>query len=157
MNKRTTVASEELPEYSVSAARSRNMAAIRSTENRTEVALRSALHRAGLRFRKYAADLPGKPDIVFRSARVAVFVDGDFWHARILREEGLRALKKRIPRDRQAYWVEKFRRRVQRDNEVTELLGSEGWKVLRFWESELKADMLIAVRKINRAVLARRA
>lgn len=119
--------------------------------------MRSALHRAGLRFRKYAADLPGKPDIVFRSARVAVFVDGDFWHARILREEGLRALKKRIPRDRQAYWVEKFRRRVQRDNEVTELLGSEGWKVLRFWESELKADMLIAVRKINRAVLARRA
>lgn len=135
----------------------RNMSAIRSTENRTETEFRSALHRIGMRFRKYAADLPGKPDIVFRSARVAVFVDGDFWHARLLREEGLRALKKRIPKDRQAYWVEKFRRRVQRDNEVTAMLRSEGWVVLRFWESELKADIPTAVRKVTRAVLARRA
>lgn len=133
----------------------RNMSAIRSTENRTEAEFRSALHRAGLRFRKYALDLPGKPDIVFRSARVAVFVDGDFWHARIVREEGLRALRRRIPRQRQEYWVEKFRRRVQRDDEVTALLRSDGWTVLRFWESELKADLQLAVRKVIRAVRSR--
>lgn len=108
-----------------------------------------------MRFRKYAADLPGNPDIVFCSARVAVFVDGDFWHARILREEGLSALRKRLPKDRQAYWIEKFRRRVQRDDEVTALLGREGWKVLRFWESELKADSPPAVQKVIRAVRIR--
>ena len=57
-----------------------------------EIKLRSALHRAGYRFRKNVRDLVGKPDIVFAQARVAVFVDGDFWHARILKKGGLKAL-----------------------------------------------------------------
>lgn len=131
----------------------RNMSAIRSTENQTEVALRSALHRAGLRFRKYATDLPGKPDIVFRGSKVAVFVDGDFWHARVLRESGMRALRRRVEGRNREYWLSKFQRRVARDDEVNASLRREGWRVLRFWESELKASPEKAVAKICRTVL----
>lgn len=129
------------------------MSAIRSTENQTEVALRSALHRAGLRFRKYATDLPGKPDIVFRGSKVAVFVDGDFWHARVLRESGMRALRRRVEGRNREYWLSKFQRRVARDDEVNASLRREGWRVLRFWESELKASPEKAVAKICRTVL----
>src|SRR6202023_2421361 len=71
----------------------RNMSAIRSTDNRTERLLRSALHRRGLRFRKYVSDVPGRPEIVFRREHVAVFVDGDYWHCRVLQERGLSAFR----------------------------------------------------------------
>lgn len=128
------------------------MSAIRSTENKVEVALRSSLHRVGLRFRKYAPDLPGKPDIVFRGAKVAVFVDGDFWHARVLRENGIEALGARVRGPNRAYWLTKFQRRVVRDDEVNAALRSNGWTVLRFWESELKATPEKAVARIRRVV-----
>jgi DNA mismatch endonuclease (patch repair protein) len=120
---------------------SRNMAAIRSTENRTEVALRSTLHKLGLRFRKYGSDLPGKPDIVFTSSRVAVFVDGDYWHARILRERGIEELTNSIRTPTRDYWLTKFAQRVKRDDCVNANLRAQGWLVLRFWESEVKANL----------------
>jgi len=133
----------------------RNMSAIRSSENKTESALRKALHAAGLRYRKYRSDLPGSPDIVFVRARVAVFVDGDFWHGRVLVEEGLAALKTRLRTPTRAYWITKFQRRVDRDMEVTRLLRSEGWLVLRFWESDIKGDVDRACRGIAAAVRRR--
>jgi len=146
---------QQLSAQTASSARSRNMSAIRSTENRTEVALRSALHRSGLRFRKYARDLPGNPDIVFRRARVAVFVDGDFWHARVLREDGLQALRARVAGPNKSYWLQKFQRRVARDDEVNTSLRASGWRVLRFWESELKSTPEKALISIQKAVSAK--
>src|SRR4051812_29956748 len=98
---------------------SRNMSAIRAFNPRTETALRKALHRRGLRFRKYASGLLGRPDIVFRSERVAVFVDGDYWHARVLREDGMAALEAKLRSPTRSYWVQKFTRRVSFDDEVT--------------------------------------
>ena len=119
----------------------RNMSAIRSTGGKTEVALRSILHRRGLRFRKNDARLVGKPDIVFPGARVVVFIDGDYWHARVLREKGPEALYARIKTANRDYWIDKFTKRVKRDDEVTAALEREGWTVLRFWESDVRGDL----------------
>jgi DNA mismatch endonuclease (patch repair protein) len=131
------------------------MSAIRATENATEKALRSALHRAGLRFRKYVKGLPGKPDIVFPSAKVAVFVDGDYWHARVLREAGPDALELTLRTENRDYWREKFHKRVLRDDQVTSELAAAGWKVIRFWESEVKVDLRRIALTIQRQVDAR--
>ena len=117
------------------------MSAIRSTGGKTEVALRSILHRRGLRFRKNDSRLVGKPDIVFPGARVAVFIDGDYWHARVLREQGRQALYKRLKTANREYWIEKFTQRVERDDEVSATLESDGWEVLRFWESDVRRDL----------------
>ena len=117
------------------------MSAIRSTGGKTEVALRSILHRRGLRFRKNYAKLMGKPDIVFLGARVAVFIDGDYWHARVLREQGPEALQDQMKTANRGYWIDKFTKRVDRDDEVTTALQEEGWTVVRIWEADARADL----------------
>ncbi len=119
----------------------RNMSAIRSTGGKTEVAIRSILHRRGLRFWKNDPRLVGKPDIVFPGARVVVFIDGDYWHARVLREKGPEVLYARIKTANRDYWIDKFTKRVKRDDEVTAALEEEGWTVLRFWESDVRGDL----------------
>lgn len=132
------------------------MAAIRSKNNRTEVALRKSLHALGLRFRVHATGIIGKPDIVFSRLRIAVFVDGDYWHSRLLQEKGLKALKKTLVTPTRAYWLEKFQRNVRRDLQVSSELKAAGWLVLRFWESDLKRDLRPAVKRIGAAVRRRR-
>jgi DNA mismatch endonuclease, patch repair protein len=134
----------------------RNMAAIRSTENRTERSLRQLLHRKGFRFRKYSRTLPGKPDIVFPTERVAVFVDGDYWHGRILRERGEAALLISIKNPNVDYWANKFRRNVSRDADATAALEQDGWKVLRYWESDVKRDLAGTAERVASVVLERR-
>jgi DNA mismatch endonuclease (patch repair protein) len=115
-----------------SPGRRRNMQAIRRTGTKPEVALRSALHRAGLRFRKdHRLDLPGgrvRPDVVFTRVRVAVFVDGCFWHT--CPEHGLQ------PTQNTSYWGPKLERTVERDRRNTAVLRAAGWTVLRIWEHE---------------------
>jgi DNA mismatch endonuclease (patch repair protein) len=134
----------------------RNMAAIRSKENKTERELRQLLHRRGLRFRKYRRDLPGNPDIVFPSERVAVFVDGDYWHSRILRERGVEALLLSIKNPNVDYWATKFKRNVSRDDEATLALQRNGWRVLRYWESDVKRNPATFARRVALAVEERR-
>jgi len=137
----------------------RNMSAIRSRDNRTERQLRRALHALGLRYRKYDSGLFGQPDIVFPASRVVVFVDGDYWHARALVEGDAAMLERRLrrlPIEARQYWRTKFRQRVKRDAEVTRQLRNAGWLVLRFWESEVRANPAPAVRKIASSVKRRR-
>lgn len=131
------------------------MSAIRSHGNRTESAVRKALHRMGLRYRKYASDLAGRPDIVFTRAKVAVFIDGDYWHARILREKGLAALEMSMRTKSRDYWIDKFQRRVKRDEEVTRTLSEAGWLVLRFWESDVQRSVNDTTEEIAKAVRSR--
>jgi DNA mismatch endonuclease (patch repair protein) len=99
-------------------------------DTRPEIALRSALHRRGLRFRKdYLVRGEGrrvKPDIVFTRWKVAVFVDGCFWHG--CPEHG------RVPKRNRDYWIPKLERNKDRDRETTEWLTREGWLVVRLWE-----------------------
>lgn len=105
----------------------------RRTDTRPEVRLRSRLHAQGLRFRKdypiRGANISVRPDIVFTRARVAVFVDGCFWH--VCPEHG------RIPGGRNAaYWEAKLRRNMDRDRANTSALIEMGWRVVRIWEHE---------------------
>jgi DNA mismatch endonuclease (patch repair protein) len=134
----------------------RNMAAIRAQENRSEVLLRKSLFALGLRYRKYCRDLPGRPDIVFRRERLAVFVDGDYWHGRLLREQGLAAVRRYFHRDQYSYWIGKLQGNVLRDDRATETLERLGWKVIRVWESDVKHDLERVRDSVALEVLARR-
>jgi DNA mismatch endonuclease, patch repair protein len=109
------------------------MRAIRRTDTKPEVALRRALHRQGFRFRKdHRLDLAeGKrvrPDIAFTARRVAVFVDGCFWHA--CPDHGGK------PANNTWYWEPKLRRNVERDRLADAALSAAGWDVVRVWEHE---------------------
>lgn len=134
----------------------RNMSAIRSRNNRTELALRKTLHAMGFRYRIYSAQLPGRPDIIFRRERVAIFVDGDYWHSRTLQEKGLKALKRTLVTPTREYWLAKFQRNVARDAQVNAELRSNGWTVLRYWESDLKRDVKPIAKRIARVLKKRR-
>jgi len=101
-----------------------------------EMLLRRALWSRGARYRLHAQDLPGKPDIVFRGKRLAVFVDGDFWHGRDWESQ-----RERLARRRNAsYWISKIEYNRARDARNTEKLEADGWRVLRFWETDIKVD-----------------
>jgi len=114
-----------------SAGRSANMRAIRRADTKPEMALRRALHRMGYRFRKdYRLDLAGgtrvRPDIAFTARKVAVFVDGCFWHA--CPQHGSK------PAVNQGYWTPKLARNVARDRTADSALELAGWQVVRLWE-----------------------
>jgi DNA mismatch endonuclease, patch repair protein len=124
-----------------SVAAQKTMCANRRTDTGPEIAIRSLLQRSGHRFRK---DLPiqagGKkvrPDIVFTRQRVAVFIDGCFWHR--CPDHGL------IPIRNNSYWRPKLEGNAQRDKLVNQSLQSAGWRVLRFWEHTPAERMLQSI------------
>ena len=119
--------------------RSRCMSRIKRRDTKPEILLRSALWRRGLRYR-VDVNLPGRPDIAFTRARIAVFVDGCFWHGC--------PVHGRIPTSNLEYWDPKLRRNIGRDKENNEKLEEMGWKVLRFWEHDVKGDLDRAVERV---------
>ncbi|MEX1142786.1 MAG: very short patch repair endonuclease [Thermoleophilaceae bacterium] len=120
---------------------SRRMRANRRSGTRPEVALRSALHALGLRFRKdHPIRLPDRvvrPDVVFTRQRLAVFVDGCFWHR--CPTHGT------APRANSDYWGPKLARNVERDRKVDRSLTAAGWRVVRAWEHEDPAAVALTV------------
>ena len=130
--------------------RSRNMQAIRRADTKPEVRIRSALHRAGYRFRKDlrldTSSMRVRPDIVFTGRKVAVFVDGCFWHC--CPEHG------RHPRVNTGYWSPKLESNVDRDKRATIALQTDGWLVIRIWEH---VPVTEAVQTITTALRAREA
>jgi DNA mismatch endonuclease (patch repair protein) len=102
------------------------------------MALRRELHRRGLRFHTHPAQLPGRPDVVLSAARLAIFVDGCFWHA--CPDHGTR------PKNNSEWWDAKLIRNVQRDREKDVALQSAGWSVVHVWEH---ADMSQAADSIE--------
>jgi DNA mismatch endonuclease (patch repair protein) len=116
-------------------------------DTKPEVALRSALHRMGLRFRKDLAirtpERVVRPDVVFTRTRLAVFVDGCFWHA--CPQHG------NMPRANTAYWVPKLERNVRRDRAVDAALTAAGWTVFRAWEHDEPQHVARKVMEILRA------
>lgn len=125
--------SEEQSRYTPE-ERSRLMSRIRSADTRPELMLRRALWALGYRYRKGVKGLPGKPDIAVKKYKVAVFVDGEFWHGYNWAEK-----KPRIQRNRE-YWIPKIERNMQRDRQNTQRLQEMGWTVFRFWEHKLKKE-----------------
>ena len=133
---------------------SRRMAAVRSRQNAAEFLLRKALHGRGFRYRLYGKSLPGRPDLVFPKHKAVVFVDGDFWHGRVLRERGPAALEESLRTEHRDYWITKLHRNVARDDYVSRALTDRGWKVLRVWESEVKKDVNAVAERIATALTA---
>ena len=129
-------------EFETSAERSKLMSKIRSKETKTEILLRKTLWALGIRYRKNYKKLPGSPDIVISKIKLAIFVDGGLWHG-----QDWDISKKRI-KNNQAYWIPKIERNMQRDRENNEALGLLGYKVIRFWESDIKKNLLGCVGKI---------
>lgn len=119
---------------------SRMMARVRAKNTGPEIALRRELFRRGLRYRIHVGGLPGRPDICFPHARVAVFVDGDFWHGKGWEMRGLAGFEEQFPTNRR-FWVDKISRNMARDREVNDELAVRGWDVFRVLESQLKTDL----------------
>ncbi len=114
------------------------MARIRGKNTAPERRVRSLLHRLGYRFRLHAPELPGKPDIVLRPRRAAVFVHGCFWHG----HDCPRGSRK--PKSNQAYWEPKIARNRARDAEKLAALDALGYRALTLWECELKDEAALA-------------
>ena len=123
--------------------RHKNMQNIRSTNTKAERLLRKALWHHGIRYRKNYKELPGKPDIAITKYKIAVFVDGDFWHARGHEDNPGEQVQ-----TNNTFWAKKLKRNVERDKEVNQALLEMGWLVLRFWDSDVKKDCHACVKDI---------
>lgn len=117
--------------------RSALMSKVRGKDTSPELRVRKLLFAMGARYRLHDSKLPGKPDIVMRRRRKAIFVHGCFWH----RHPGCK--KATMPKSRVQYWTEKFDRNVERDNAAVEALTDAGWDVLIIWECETKQPELL--------------
>lgn len=113
------------------------MAAIRSAGMKPELIIRSLVHRLGYRFRLHAKDLPGKPDLVFRSRKKVIFVHGCFWH----QHQKASCKDGRAPKSNLGYWAGKLARNVNRDTRNITALRALGWRVLVIWECEALGDV----------------
>lgn len=133
----------------VDAAATKIGQANRRVNTKPEIRLRSALHRCGLRFRKdlllRVADIRVHPDVVFTRWKVAVFVDGCFWHGCPEHQH--------VPKRNQEYWVPKLAANVERDRRVDHALSEAGWLVVRVWEHEA---IEVALEAVETAIMRQR-
>lgn len=126
------------------AVRSRIMASVRGKDTGPERVLRSALHARGLRYRKHSPSVPGRPDLSISSRRVAVFIDGCFWHGC--------PKHYRTPSRNAQFWDSKIARNQQRRREVLSELRRAGWRWVQVRECDLKARPGTAIARVWRAV-----
>jgi DNA mismatch endonuclease (patch repair protein) len=126
--------------------RSRVMAAIRSKDTKPELALRAALRASGATgYRLHVRDLPGRPDIAFTRWKVAVFVDGVFWHGHPDHFDPDRATE---------YWRAKIARNQERDRAADAAMAASGWQVIRVWDQDVRADLPACVAVVLEALEA---
>jgi len=119
------------------------MSRVHSKDTSPELKVRSMVHRLGFRFRLHQKDLPGKPDMVFRSRRKILFIHGCFWHGHGCKRG------KRVPKSNASYWINKIENNRKRDIRHRKALSSLGWKTLVIWECQLSDDMKTADRIIK--------
>lgn len=128
-------------------ARSRIMSRIRSTDTRPELLLRSALWARGLRGWRCQWRAPGgRIDIAFTRWKVAVFVDGSFWHGHPSKWQ---------PERWTGYWDEKIKRNMARDRRQNDALVAEGWEILRLWDFEIEHDAHAAAARVTAVLQGR--
>lgn len=133
-----------MPDHVSAAVRSAIMARVKGRDTKPELLLRKALYAIGVRgWRCHRSDLPGKPDLAFGRLRVAVFVDGAFWHGHP---------SKYWPGRSGPYWDSKIARNQERDRNSNEKLTEMGWKVVRLWDFEVEQDPVAAARLVKQAL-----
>lgn len=118
------------------AQRSFNMSRIRGKNTKPEMLVRQKLFAAGFRYRLNVKNLPGKPDLVFKKYKTAVFIHGCFWHG----HEHCRYFV--VPKTRTDFWMEKINGNVKRDHENERKLHEAGWQILTVWECQLKKNLV---------------
>lgn len=121
-----------------------NMSLIRNKDSKIELILRKELWSRGLRYQKNVPDIIGKPDIVFKGKKVAVFCDSEFWHGYDWEN------RKNDIKSRRDFWIPKIERNIQRDMEVNEKLENCGWIVLRFWGKDIKNNVVACADEIEK-------
>jgi len=135
-----------------SASASRSKSKNKRVDTSHELLLRRKLWRLGLRFRKHVSSLPGKPDVIFPSVKVAVFCGGDFWHGR-----NWTVLKRNLGvGTNSSYWTAKISSNMKRDARNTALLKAMGWYVIRVWETDIQRDPIDMACRVKKAVSLRR-
>lgn len=112
-----------------------NMSRVRNRDSKIELMLRKELWSRGFRYQKNVSGIMGKPDIVFKGKKVAIFCDSEFFHGYDWENK-----KKEIKSNRD-FWIKKIERNIQRDKDVTTCLEADGWIVLRFWGNEIKKNL----------------
>jgi DNA mismatch endonuclease (patch repair protein) len=131
---------DEAAGFYTSKLRSKTMSKIRGKNSKPELLLRKALWAKNIRFRLHKKDLIGKPDLVIDKYKLAIFVDGDFWHGY--------QWHKRKPKTNQSFWLAKIERNIQRDQFVNQKLIDLGYTVMRFWEHEVKSNLQACVNQV---------
>lgn len=122
---------------------SKVMSANRGKDTKPEVALRKVLWNKGIKgYRLHWKKVPGRPDIAFIGKKVAIFVNGCYWHR-------CPSCKLPAPKTNKVFWKNKFKRNIERDKKKTEVLEKDGWKVLTVWECEIKNKVNKCVNKIK--------
>lgn len=122
--------------------RSEMMSKIKASNTKPEQKLRKFLWGLGIRYRKNVKNLPGKPDIVLRKYKLVIFIDGEFWHGYQWEEK-----KEKLKTNRN-FWIPKIERNMQRDKEVNKYYVENKWKILRFWEGQIKNEFTYCVNTI---------
>lgn len=123
--------------------RSDIMSRIRGKNTKPEILVRKLLFSKGLRYRLHQKNLPGIPDIVFKTARVAVFINGCFWH------QHKRCKDATLPTTRTEYWIPKLANNIERDKKAIRRLKKSGWKVHVIWECALKKPDKLSKQLLN--------
>ena len=129
--------------------RSKLMSAIRSTNTKDEVRLAKALWALGYRYRRNNKTVFGKPDFTFKKIKLAIFVDGEFFHGKDWDID-----RNRIKTNSE-FWIKKIERNMQRDIEVNAYLESQNWKILRFWSNDIKKNLDSCILEIQNAIAER--
>ncbi len=124
--------------------RRKNMQNIRSADTKAELLVARELRKKKIYFARNVKSIFGKPDIVFRRKKTALFIDSDFWHVHPVRFI--------MPKSNKRYWKEKIRGNKERDKEVNRKLKYEGWKVIRIWEYDIKRNTDKCIKKILKTV-----
>lgn len=116
------------------------MSRVKSKNTKVEILVRSSLFKEGYRFRKHTS-LPGKPDIVFPKKKLAVFIDGDFWHGRHFHKWSHKL---------KPFWYDKISKNITRDKKTKRKLQRHGWKVVRIWEKNVYKNIELELNKIKK-------
>ena len=126
--------------------RRKNMQAVKATGSKIEITLAKQVWALGHRYRKNDRTVYGKPDLTIKRYKLAIFVDGEFWHGKDWKKH------KQDHKSNQDFWHNKIERNMQRDKEVNAYLLKTGWKVLRFWGQDITKNLRTCTDKIIEAI-----